>query len=132
MATHDYHCANCDLTEERTCLIAEAKKQKCSKCGKRLAQLFSPPTEIIASPKAFKYTFGELYGTSSEKDYLREKEQAGTPVERINPSTFKTRKEINEAKWAKAHKDAADIEASLRANKTLTAGASGKKKSRSA
>ena len=118
MPKYDFHCTSCDATTEHTCAIADRELQVCDECNATLVLLFSPPSQIIASPRSFKYTFGELYGTSSEKDYLREHPN----VERINQSTFRTKKQKNEAKWAKAHKDAASIEHAIQANRTLTAG----------
>ena len=126
MPKYDFRCEPCNLVDERVCMIAERESQTCNKCGGSVTQLFTPPTQIIASPQVFKHTFGELYGTSSEKDWLKEHPEAV----RVNQSTFKTRREKDEARWAKAHKEAADIETALKANKTLRS--DGRKKSRSA
>lgn len=117
MATHDYRCSTCDLTEEKTCLIAEATLQVCSRCKGPVEQLFSPPSQIISCPQAFKQTFGEQFGTSSEKDWLKENPHAT----KVSPSRFRTRRQQDEARWAKAHKEAADVEHALKANATLTA-----------
>ena len=127
MATHNYRCSSCNLTEEKTCLIAEAEAQVCRKCGGRVEQLFCPPTQIISCPQAFKQTFGEQFGTSSRKDW-----EAANPhaTQDISPSRFRTRRQKDEARWARANKDAAEAEHALRANATLTA--SPKKKKRSA
>ena len=110
-------------------MIAERESQRCNGCGGPVTQLFTPTTNFNI-PQAFKHSFSDLFGTTSEKDWLKEHPEAT----RVNPSTFKTRREKDESRWAKAHKDAADIEHALRANATLTSGnrPGRKKKSRSA
>lgn len=81
-----------------------------------MTQLFTPTTNFY-TPERFRHSFSELFGTTSEKDWLKEHPEAT----HVSPSRFKTRKEQDEARWAKANKDAADIEKSLKANKTLAA-----------
>jgi putative FmdB family regulatory protein len=125
MATYDFKCSACGLTEEQTCLIAERQSRVCSKCGSATEPLFSPPSQIIASPMAFRQTFGEQFGTSSEKDWLK----ANPHATKVNQSTFRSRKDQDEARWAKANKTAVEVEHALKANATLTAPRARKKKS---
>jgi len=71
MAKYDYHCSTCALTMEHTCPMAEREAQTCIQCGGAVEFLFSPPS-VIRIPEAFRHSFSELFGTSSEKDYRKE------------------------------------------------------------
>ncbi len=108
MATYDFRCKPCKLTEERSCMMAEADSQKCERCGKTMERLFSPTTNVYV-PQSFKYATSDLYGTSSMKDWLKDNPTAT----RINRSTFKTKREMNEAKWAANNRKVADMEKAL-------------------
>jgi hypothetical protein len=105
-------------------MMAEREHQQCSTCGKVMKQEFSPPSTIY-TPEAFKHSFGELFGTSSEKDYRKANPHA---VPQESPSRFRTRRQQDESRWAKARKDGAEVEQALRANATLTAPRGKKKK----
>lgn len=95
-------------------MIAERESQVCGKCGGPVKQLFTPTTNI-SIPQAFGYTFSDLYGTSSEKDWLKDNPDAV----RVNRSTFKTKREQNEAKWAANNRKVADLEKNLMAQGKL-------------
>lgn len=97
-------------------MIAERGSQTCGTCGNEMKQEFTPPT-IFMTPEAFRHSFSELFGTTSEKDYLK----ANPHAVKVSPSTFRSRRQQDEARWAKAHVEAADVEHALKANATLTA-----------
>ena len=118
MPTYDFRCDPCGVTEERTCMIAERESQVCGRCGGPVVQLFTPTTNI-SIPQAFAYAFSDLYGTSSEKEYVDKMEKAGTPVTRVNRSTFKTKREQQEAKWAANNRKVEDMERTLMAQGKL-------------
>jgi hypothetical protein len=66
---------------EQTCPIAERESQVCIQCGGHVEPLFSPPS-VIRIPEAFRHSFSELFGTTSEKDFHK----ANPDLERVNPS----------------------------------------------
>lgn len=71
MARYDMRCDTCHTKVERVCAIAARESQTCDRCGATLIPLFSPPTTVVI-PNAFKYSFSQLFGTTSEKDFLKE------------------------------------------------------------
>jgi len=89
-----------------------------------MKQEFTPPT-VFMLPESFKHSFSELFGTTSEKDYRKDNPHA---VPQESPSRFRTRRQQDETRWAKAHKDAAEVEHALKANRTLLSDGKRKKK----
>jgi len=118
MPTYDFRCEPCGKTSERTCLIAEREAQTCGKCRGPVVQLFTPTTNI-SIPAAFALAFSDLHGTASEKDYVKERAASGNPVTRINRSTFRTKREQDESKWAANNRKVTDMENTLMAQGKL-------------
>lgn len=114
MPTYDMSCPTCETTIERRCLISERETQACEDCGATLTPLFSPNFNVFI-PRAFGYSFSDLFGTSSEKEYLKE----NPGLEKVNPTTFKSQREIRAERKAEADRTVADIERAIKANKTL-------------
>lgn len=71
MAVYDMRCVECATVVEVRCSMSEREIQTCATCNEPLTPLFSPPTNIVI-PNAFHYAFSDLFGTSSEKDFLKE------------------------------------------------------------
>lgn len=117
MAKYDFECASCDWSGERSCSIADADALHCEQCGSPLTKLFSPPSSIYV-PRAFKYVFSDLFGTSSEKDFLKENPN----VERVNMSTFTPARDRLRSQWAKAKQEGEDVERALNTSATVNGG----------
>lgn len=114
MAVYDFSCSACGLIMEMTCPIAERESQLCIQCGSRVEPLFSPPSQVII-PNAFRYSFSDLFGTSSEKDYLK----ANPNLVRSNPSTSNDIKARKRRERDREIKEGLDIEKSLLAQGKL-------------
>lgn len=100
---------------EYSCLIAERHSQTCIQCGGAVEFLFSPPTQIII-PRAFGHSFGELFGTSSEKEYRKEHPE----LEVISPSrTYKGEKQKKKEERDKIIKEGLEVEKVLLAQGDL-------------
>lgn len=118
MARYDMRCESCDSKVERECPIAECEAQPCDTCGATMTLLFSPPS-VIFIPNAYKYAFSDLFGTSSEKDFLKANPDL-VPAREVNVA--ERPKERMRRKSEQAARDIADIERAIHANKTLTVG----------
>jgi len=114
MANYEMRCDICKVVVEVRCLIAQRETQKCATCCGALIPLFTPTTNIYI-PNAFRYSFSDLFGTSSEKEYLKEHPE----LERINHSTFVSAEDRRKKKVEKAKKEADEIERAINANRTL-------------
>ena len=115
MAKYDGHCSACNITLEYTCAIAERESQVCIQCGGQVDSLFSPPTQIRI-PEAFRHSFGELFGTSSEKEF----HLANPELEVISPSrTYKGEKQKKKEERDKAIKEGLEVERVLLAQGDL-------------
>lgn len=123
MALYDMRCEACNNEVEVSCPIADRESQSCGTCNNTLTPLFSPPTNIRIPPN-WNIAFSDLFGTTSEKDYLKENPN----LERLNMSTFRSQKSIRQSRLEKANKEAADIEQAIIANRTLVGNKSGNKK----
>lgn len=81
MPKYDFNCVSCDEVQEHNCHYEERNQIRCAHCATLLEPLFSPPTQIRI-PESFRHSFGELFGTSSEKDYRKDNPN----LEIVNPS----------------------------------------------
>jgi hypothetical protein len=98
----------------------DRNNQKCNDCGQPLILLFSPPANIY-TPEAFKHSFSELFGTTSEKDYIRESKEQGRELTRINHSdhSFVSARDKRRKRYEEAKAVDADITQAMLANRTL-------------
>lgn len=108
MALYDMQCDNCNTTLEVRCAIAERENQKCATCSAPLTPLFSPPTTVVI-PNAFKVVFSDLFGTSSEKDFLKENPGLERPASKSQHSE----REKKAAERSRIIREGQDIEKAL-------------------
>ncbi len=116
MPLYDFACSTCDTIIEWRCSISERENQRCAICNNALSPLFSPNTNVFI-PIAFGYGFSDLYGTSSEKEFLRSNPDLIPHGEAQN---IKSRKDVIRERAEQADKEVANIERAMKANKTLT------------
>jgi len=114
MAIYDMACGKCDTVVEVKCAIADCDTQHCATCNTLLDISFNPTSNILIK-ESFRHSFSELFGVTSEKDYLKEHPE----LERVNPSTFVSAADKRRRRVEKANKDVADIEKAIRANRSL-------------
>src|SRR3990167_8670112 len=116
MARYDFQCTPCGLAEERECPMDDREKQTCTDCGLTLTLLFSPPDPAnVYIREAFRHSFSELFGTTSEKDYHRENPN----LTRINHSdhSFVPAREKRRKRFEEAQAVDADISRAMKANR---------------
>ena len=114
MARYDMACKKCKTTVEVSCPIAGRESQKCATCRKTLTPLFSPPSTIVI-PNSFRYVYSDLFGTSSEKEYLK----ANPTLERVNQSTSHDVRSQKKRERDKIIKEGNDVERQLLATGVL-------------
>ena len=115
MPLYDFRCDNCKTIIERRCLFSERESQRCEACASPLDPQFSLNSNVFI-PERFRHSISELWGTSSEKDYLKEHPNLIPYSETAN---MKTKRERDDAEAAAADAYVTDVNKALRANKTL-------------
>lgn len=84
--------------------MAARHEQVCGSCGEQVELLFSPPTVFI-TPEAFKHSYSEMFGTTSEKDYLRANPNLEIMSHSRTPMTDRKRKADERKKIIEEGKD---------------------------
>lgn len=116
MPTYDMQCDNCETVTEVRCLISERETRECEACGLLLTPLFTPNGNFII-PNSFRYSFSDLFGTTSEKDFIKANPDLVPSHELDN---IESARDKLEREGREADAKVADIERAMKANRTLT------------
>lgn len=127
MPTYDMQCDTCETVTEVRCQFSQRETRECGKCGLTLTPLFSLNANFYI-PNSFRYSFSDLFGTTSEKDFIKAHPDL-VPVSELQ--NIEGAKEKVEREGREADAVVADIERAMIANRTLTTGGRKKKKEKS-